>query len=250
MLKQTGLKLLLVAALTLSVVGCGTDDTDVEVQVLEVIGTWASSWGTDAITAEKWNTATIIKFDNETNMAITQQPADDEYNPSKFSKVVWTEITNESFYYCTVAFGKDTADDATNAEEAADISDLDGEGCGGFSWSKLVPAIEVHGNWATEWGTESVTSHQWNTTTVISYDNKTNTAITQNPEDDEYNPSKFNKLVWTDMTADGIFHYCTVAYGQESAEVAMAAENSSDISDLDGEGCSGFQWTKLNPAEE
>ena len=108
-----------VVAMMMFGVGCGTKDTDDTLETLEVIGSWASSWGTDIITADKWNTATIIEFDNETNTAITQLPADDEYNPSKFARMVWTEKTGDSFYYCTEALGKLTADEARTATEAA-----------------------------------------------------------------------------------------------------------------------------------
>ena len=257
MFRTNGLTPIVCAALatTLSLIGCGeeatqaTAQTEVQTQALEVIGTWATPWGTDVITAEKWNLATIVEFDNATNTVLTQQPADDEYNPEKFSRIEWTELTDESFYYCTVAFGQDTLEAARVAEATADTSDLEGTGCGGFPWTRVMPAIEVHGTWTSEWGTENVNSHQWHTATVVSYDNTTNIAITQNPEDAEYNPGKFNKLVWTDVSAGGTFHYCTVAYGKENADTAQAVEDTSNSSDLDGAGCGGFQWTRLEQAQ-
>lgn len=261
----TSLKRVLVASLLVVVVGCGAEEGGaaqggehaaqageqggLEDLALEVIGTWASPWGTDSITAEKWNSAFITEFDNETNHAITEQPTDDEYNPGKFSKIVWTEVLGDSFYYCTVVFGKDTAEEAANTEDTANRRDLNGEGCGGFPWTKLIPAIEVHGTWTSEWGTESVTSHLWNQATVVSYDNETNTAITRNPEDDEYNPGKFNKLVWTDLSTDGTFHYCTVAFDQDTAATALTTADTSNTADLDGAGCGGFQWTRLDVVE-
>ena len=50
--------------------------------VIEIEGTWATPWGDEVITAVQWQTATIITFDNDTNTAITQMPADDEFNPN------------------------------------------------------------------------------------------------------------------------------------------------------------------------
>ena len=43
----------------------------------------------------------------------------------------------DTFYYCYVAFALDSVDDALNSEAEADANDLEGEGCGGFSWTKM-----------------------------------------------------------------------------------------------------------------
>ncbi len=246
--------IVLTTLISVSLAACGHDHTssdqpDTSPEVIEVLGIWASQWGTDIVTVDKWNKAAIVEFDNTTNTAITQEASDAEYNPGKFSRVVWTDIADGVFHYCIVVFGQESAEAAANSQEEADASDLNGEGCGGFPWTQLAPAIEVHGTWETEWGAEDITSHSWNSSTVVSYDNSANIAITQNPEDAEYNPGQYNKLVWTNINVDGTLHYCTVAYGHSTAEEAMAATDGSDLEDLDGEGCGGFKWTKLNPVE-
>ena len=64
------------------------------------------------------------------------------FSPDKFNKLVWTDLMNGETWYCTVDFGKDTADEAENTTNIADANDLDGMGCGGFSWTKLVPAAQ------------------------------------------------------------------------------------------------------------
>jgi len=116
--------------------GCGDDAVDQG--PIEVGGTWASNFGFDeTISDTGWGTAAIISFDNSKNFAITQQPADDMFNPSKFSKVVWTEPELDRFFYCTVAFGLATADEAEASTKSADASDPANGGCGGFSWTKL-----------------------------------------------------------------------------------------------------------------
>ncbi len=104
--------------------------------------------------------------------------------------------------------------------------------------------IEITGNWQSQWGEESITETHWNTAELISFDNTTNQAITQLPDDDEYNPNKFSATVWTEPV-DGQFHYCTFTYGHNTQEEAETADNNTDINDLDGEGCGGFPWTKL-----
>lgn len=112
---------------------------------LEIIGTWMDppdfGGGNETITATTWAasfaSATIVSFDNDTNTAILQNAADDKFSPSKFNKVVWTDIKDNAFYYCWVAFGLDTAEAAKNDATTADSSDPATKGCGGFSWTKL-----------------------------------------------------------------------------------------------------------------
>ena len=178
--------------ITTALIGCGVETesshshshpetpetTPTESSSLEIIGRWASSWGTDEITDTHWNNQTIDSFDNEANHLVAQNSEADEYNPSKFSLIVWTEMNANEFYYCTVAYGLETAAEAEASEDTANRDDLTEAGCGGFPWTKLTPAIEIHGEWTTEWGTESITSHTWNGATVVSFDNETNTALT------------------------------------------------------------------------
>lgn len=114
------------------------DDTPAEI---EVQGDWESQFGDKmTITSSKWGASAVVKYDNDANWAIIQLPADDEWNPSKFSKIVWTEIANDSFYECWVVFGKETAADAETTTETADSSNPEESGCGGFSWTKMTTA--------------------------------------------------------------------------------------------------------------
>ena len=119
-------------------IACGQQQIDGGgVVVIEIAGNWNSQWGEENIGETHWNTATLISFDNSSNTAITQMPVDDEYNPSKFSKSVWTEPVDGSFYYCTFVYGLASETDALAASNTTDANDLEGEGCGGFSWTKL-----------------------------------------------------------------------------------------------------------------
>ena len=108
------------------------------VDPIEIRGTWNSNFGgTETISSRKWNDATVQMFDNAANVAFTQNPVDAQYDPSKFSKLVWTEPTAGSFYYCTVDFGLDSLAAAQASTKTADSSQPDTGGCGGFSWTKL-----------------------------------------------------------------------------------------------------------------
>lgn len=126
----------LLAIVALASFGCGDEDTSVT--GIEVAGTWNSNFGgSETITDDAWNGAAIIEFDNTTNFVVTQTPADSEFNPSKFNKLVWTEPANNAFYYCFVDFGRDTAEQARTSTQTADATEPASSGCGGFSWTEL-----------------------------------------------------------------------------------------------------------------
>ena len=86
------------------VLGCGDDDADGS-SGLEIAGVWKTNYDTqEVITQTTWNGSEIVHFDNETNVAVVQSPADAEYFPGKFSQLVWTEKAGARFHYCTSAF--------------------------------------------------------------------------------------------------------------------------------------------------
>jgi hypothetical protein len=132
-------------------VGCGDDDDDKKgenasgsgsASEIEIAGTWAGEFDdTEVIDSDTWEfsyaSAEIVDFDNSKNVAITKNPADAEYDPGKYNKIVWTEPKDGEFYYCTVDFGLDSVAEAKASEAEADETDLDEIGCGGFAWSKL-----------------------------------------------------------------------------------------------------------------
>ncbi len=105
---------------------------------IETAGTWTSNFGTEeTITDEAWGAASLIEYDNDLNWAVTQNAGDDQYNPSKYNRLVWTEPNAGRFYYCTVDYGLETLAQAESSTQAADASDPASGGCGGFSWTEL-----------------------------------------------------------------------------------------------------------------
>lgn len=105
---------------------------------LELNGTWTTNYGgEEVITSAVWNGYAVIEFNNQANVAYTQNPNDDQYNPGKFNKLVWTEPKGNSAYYCWLEFGKDSLELAKASTLVADDKDLEGKGCGGFGWTKL-----------------------------------------------------------------------------------------------------------------
>ncbi len=108
--------------------------------------------------------------------------------------------------------------------------------------------FELEGVWTSDFGEETITSATWTgyvAQTVVQYDNRENIAILRNPEDDQYAPGKYSRVVWTEPEGDA-FHYCMVAFGQDTAAAAAAApESAVDRTDLDEKGCGGFPWSFL-----
>jgi hypothetical protein len=118
----------------------GSDGSDGE--AIEIMGSWDDNFGGHAeITESMWGDYAIAMYDNADNWAVTQNPEDSEWDPSKYSKIVWTEIADDfSWYSCIVDYGKDTAEEARDSEQTADDSDPANEGCGEFAWTKMMPA--------------------------------------------------------------------------------------------------------------
>jgi hypothetical protein len=106
---------------------------------LEVAGDWKSDFGDQTISLDDWDGAKVVSFDNDENVAITHTADDAEFNPDTYSKLVWTEPSDDGFYYCTVDFGLESQKAAEDTDKVADDSDPANGGCGMFPWTKLEP---------------------------------------------------------------------------------------------------------------
>lgn len=138
---------------SLVIIGCGDGEDEKtpegqEQTGLEIAGSWESNFGgTEIIADESWDSvgddftssSEIVNFDNDENVLITKGP--DFMDPEKdvYSRIVWTEPEDGSFYYCTVLFGIETQTAAENMTGTADATDPESAGCGdsGFPWTKL-----------------------------------------------------------------------------------------------------------------
>jgi hypothetical protein len=127
------------ALIALTTSACSGDAEDVkETSALEIIGEYDDNFGGEQIiTAGDWNGSAIAGYDNDKNVVYTQFPDDDQFNPNKFAKTVYTQPEGGSFYFCMVEFSLDTLADAEKSSAVADDSDPDNGGCGGeFPWTK------------------------------------------------------------------------------------------------------------------
>lgn len=106
---------------------------------LEVVGEWDTNFGTsETITETTWGDfQNVVYFDNDANVAVTQNAEDADFDPGLYNRIEWTEIEADVFYYCTATFGEESEQAALESSATVDSSDLEGAGCGGFSWTMM-----------------------------------------------------------------------------------------------------------------
>jgi hypothetical protein len=226
----------------------GTADAPVEIE-----GTWVTNYGSAIeIDDQTWGGQALVEFDNELNHAVTEGENPDT-GAAEFSKQVWTEPADGTFWYCTVDFGLASADAAMNTTKTADDSNPAESGCGDFPWTKMSTPIELTGTYSTQFdSTEVITPTTWDfgiETVIAAWENDENWAILQNPEEAETGANTFSKVVWTEPDAEGSFYYCTVAFGLETQEAAQNTEETADDSSPEDGGCGDFAWTKMTPED-
>lgn len=138
-----------------------------------------------------------------------------------------------------------TTDSATSADSGSKADGTASADSTAGTETTAAVSIEVAGIWTTNFKTEEeITDKKWSFMLMTEFDNAKNVAYTQNAADDKYNPSKFNKIVWTEPKAD-VFYYCTVDFGKDTLALAKASTLTADDKDLDKKGCGGFGWTQM-----
>lgn len=142
--------ILIVVAL-ISIAGCMNDAKDNS--EFDLTGTWTENVGwnssvtTHTFSFDFWKQSntksaylnkTIISIDNVSDYFIYRENDQDQFNPGKYGKVYWIESSSGMAYYCMIAYGKNSAEEAVNADiSSLNASDPENGGCGGFSWSKI-----------------------------------------------------------------------------------------------------------------
>ncbi len=149
-----------------------------------------------------------------------------------------------------VDLAPDAGADATTADAGGDAAMADA------GIDAAASTIEIAGTYDSDYDSvETISSDSWKVVAsygttdspIPTYDNDANFAVTQNPQDAQYSPGKFNKIVWTEPASDGSFYYCTVDFGLDTADAAAASDQTADDSDPASGGCGGSAWTKLTP---
>lgn len=114
---------------------------------IEVAGVWETDEDTAvSITDRHWigetlgsnETTIVIGFDNEDRSVIIETITAGLEPEYEYDRRVWTEPTDDEFYYCEEVSGRDTEEDARQAEVHSDETDLEG-GCGedGDPWTQM-----------------------------------------------------------------------------------------------------------------
>ena len=137
----------LAGGMSVGVMACGDDDANGDSanqqnqgdMGIEVAGTWETNFGDEELIDEEvWGFRDLIDYDNEDRQAVTQNPEDAEFGALEYSRIEWTPLEGDVFYYCETVFGLETEDEAWQEEGVADADDLEG-GCGedGFGWTQM-----------------------------------------------------------------------------------------------------------------
>ena len=100
-------------------------------------------------------------------------------------------------------------------------------GSGGSGGSGGGNGIEIEGTWTSDFGTDVIDDDTWSSdfgagpsvSAITQYSNEENVAITQNADDADFDPSKFNRTVWTEIAGDSFF-YCTTDFGLDTEDEA------------------------------
>lgn len=147
------------------------------------------------------------------------------------------------------ADGPDATDPDATGDPDADASEPDASGEG----------IEIAGTYEDNYDSEVVISDDaWETFPpdsdswmlhIVDYDNDQNWAVSQNPDDADFSAGKYNKEVWTEPDASGVFYHCSADFGLDTEQEARDSDGIADDSDPESGGCGDgdFPWTKLTP---
>lgn len=267
--------LVLAALISLTLTACGPDDDEDDQPLtttpnssmgttppvsrpsdtsLEVAGTWATPFGfePEVITSTLWNADTVTYINNDENWAVVQAPADATFNPSTFSRIVWTEPAEGVFHYCYVEFALATEAAAISSTAMANTAAPEMMGsCGAFAFTRAVDntMLEIAGSHMGEFGAETISNTEWNgfvPQKVIGFNNAQRVAIRQYSEQDPQNPSLFNRVRWTEPDTADAFYYCIEVFSAETAEAALMDPATSDSSSPATAGCNGGSWVAVN----
>jgi len=222
-----------------------------------VAGRWISAYSSFVVTNTMWLSVSLSSgsasewhiTQHTSNTIIAQNSMNNTYNPGQWSKFRFHGLTSGGFSYCQVAYdaaSEQAAIDAIDAVEVYDASDA-ATGCGSFNspHSVLTKYVNpVKGAWASTSSTFDISDDTWfssaswgnNTFSILFY--IPGMIIAQNAADDAYNPSKWSKFQFHDLTSGG-FSYCQTVFSGETWRAALSEVPIYNASDA-ATGCGSF----------
>ena len=210
----------------------------------------------------------VTHFSNADQVVIAQANGHNAWNAGLWSRFDWTWFDagdGRALWFCQGTLDAASEADAL-AATPADATDPATSGCGGFGWSKVVPADPAHllaGDWQDNWATgHAITADSWVQTiegspddtyrfTLGQFSNAAAWIVGQNDADNPTNAGLWSRFDWTWFDAgDGLeLWYCQSTYDAATEEDALAA-TAPDASDPTTGGCGaapGYPWSKLLP---
>jgi len=245
--------------------GCGQfSHTSVTAYAMPKAGTWLSNYGQYVtVTNNRWYSSSSYGRSATTIEAygpswyISQNAADASWNPSKWQKIEFHDLSGGAWAFCTSIMTAVTAAEALSSDTTAvyNSTNQGAGGCGQFSHTTMSSyAFPYIGEWLTNFGsnmsitsTSITTASSWGTT-VMRIEALGNTfALIQMPADDAYNPSKYALLEFH-AVGNG-FGYCTSTYGHTTAAAAFTTDTSAvyNASESGAGGCGQFSHTTASP---
>jgi hypothetical protein len=222
-------------------------------------GRWLGNYGSSLVVNNtmwlshaSWGTSHYTITQHTASHIIMQNPADDSYNPSLWSKIEYHALGDGTYGYCTSVYdgATEAAALATDTSAIYNASDA-AAGCNGFPHSIISPySNPIAGSWLGNYGTQfTITDDTWHqsaswgssTYTILLY--TSSMIIMQNPADDSYNPSLWTKVEYHGSSTSG-FSYCMSVYNAATYEAAISTSTLGSYNSSDATaGCSGFGHT-------
>lgn len=220
---------------------------------LEITGNWkVGDYSTVHLTSQTFGKVSVVHYDNNKNLAYTTAPVGVSgpggiSREGVYSVYQWVEPKDGATYLCQVDTGLTSEEQALQTTKTADPTSLD-KGCNDGLWTKI-ETNELVGLWQSSFGgNEDIDPLGMGLADVLEWNNTDNTMYTQNPKGTGQYSERFNKIIWIEPTAGGVW-YCKVVIGAESLEAAKKAKYTVDTSDPDNAGCNNFGWTRLIPLD-
>lgn len=223
---------------------------------IALAGAWDDDFGgTRDISSYAWfdfGTFELLSFDNDAGTALARN-ASDTFFPGRYSRFDWTWVGDVP-WYCQSAYDA-TTPAAALAAPSPDSTNPAVGGCGGFSWTRLLPAeLALTGFWSDAFGgTYDIDSTTWvdafGVWHITRFSNARSFVVAQNDAANPFFAGLWSRFDWAEVGAD--VYYCQTAYNAPT-EAAAAYATPADATDPETGGCGGawpggFAWTKLSP---
>ena len=229
-------------------------------QRLPIAGRWMDNFGTSFVIngtmwlqLASWGSSMYRVTQFTSTYAIMQNPANDAYNPSLWTKAEFHNLPGGSVGMCMTVYNAATEAAALAANTATVYNTSNPtSGCNGFGHTVMTRYTNpLAGSWTSDWGTAfTISDHVWHessswgssTYTILGY--TPTYLIVQNPSTDAYNPSLWSKIEFHNRVASVGFRYCTTVYDAATWAAAYSTATTTIYNTSNAAaGCNGFGHT-------